>query len=91
VRVELLDQLLHFLAILGTVPEEDLAITAQAAIGRLHRAAEAAANIGKGFGASGASVEQKRAFSTTTKRATLAGWVLEMFFSPRGGLGLVVA
>jgi hypothetical protein len=44
---------------------------------RLHRAAEAAANIGKGFGASGASVEQKRAFS--------------MFFSPRGGLGLVVA
>jgi hypothetical protein len=28
---------------------------------RLHRAAEAAANIGKGFGASGASVEQKRA------------------------------
>ncbi|OQE42001.1 hypothetical protein PENCOP_c004G08048 [Penicillium coprophilum] len=33
---------------------------------RLHRAAEAAANIGKGFGASGASVEQKRAFSTTT-------------------------
>ncbi|PWY83429.1 bifunctional acetylglutamate kinase/N-acetyl-gamma-glutamyl-phosphate reductase [Aspergillus heteromorphus CBS 117.55] len=31
---------------------------------RLHRAAQAATNIGKGFGASGASAEQKRAFST---------------------------
>ncbi|KAL4898736.1 hypothetical protein BDV59DRAFT_167426 [Aspergillus ambiguus] len=33
---------------------------------RLHRAAQAAANIGKGFGASGASTEQKRTFSTAT-------------------------
>ncbi|GFF60077.1 hypothetical protein CNMCM6936_004832 [Aspergillus lentulus] len=32
---------------------------------RLQRAAQAATNIGKGFGASGASVEQKRAFSST--------------------------
>ncbi|KAH8431523.1 bifunctional acetylglutamate kinase/N-acetyl-gamma-glutamyl-phosphate reductase [Aspergillus melleus] len=31
---------------------------------RLHRAAQAATNIGKGFGASGASTEQRRAFST---------------------------
>lgn len=33
---------------------------------RLHRTAAAAAQIGKGFGVSGASVEQKRAFSSTT-------------------------
>ncbi|RAK96870.1 bifunctional acetylglutamate kinase/N-acetyl-gamma-glutamyl-phosphate reductase [Aspergillus ibericus CBS 121593] len=33
---------------------------------RLHRAAQAATNIGKGFGASGASAEQKRAFSSTS-------------------------
>ncbi|PKY02335.1 protein arg-6, mitochondrial precursor [Aspergillus campestris IBT 28561] len=32
---------------------------------RLHRAAQAATNIGKGFGASAASTEQKRTFSTT--------------------------
>ncbi|KNG88293.1 acetylglutamate kinase [Aspergillus nomiae NRRL 13137] len=33
---------------------------------RLHRAAAAATNIGKGFGASGASAEQKRAFSSSS-------------------------
>jgi N-acetyl-gamma-glutamyl-phosphate reductase/acetylglutamate kinase len=41
---------------------------------RLHRAHQAAININKGFGASGASVEQKRAFSSTSNalRATRA-------------------
>ncbi|KAJ5123063.1 hypothetical protein N7448_009160 [Penicillium atrosanguineum] len=41
---------------------------------RLHRAHQAAININKGFGASGASAEQKRAFSSTSNvlRATRA-------------------
>lgn len=41
---------------------------------RLHRAHQAAANIPKGFGASGASTEQRRAFSSTSNalRATRA-------------------
>ncbi|PYH91901.1 bifunctional acetylglutamate kinase/N-acetyl-gamma-glutamyl-phosphate reductase [Aspergillus ellipticus CBS 707.79] len=41
---------------------------------RLHRAAQAATNIGKGFGASGASAEQRRAFSTSNAlRAARSG------------------
>ena len=41
---------------------------------RLHRAHQAATNISKGFGASGASAEQRRAFSSTSNalRATRA-------------------
>ncbi|KAJ5180114.1 hypothetical protein N7492_003324 [Penicillium capsulatum] len=41
---------------------------------RLHRAHQAASNISKGFGASGASAEQRRAFSSTSNilRATRA-------------------
>ncbi|KAI2766311.1 hypothetical protein DTO012A8_8473 [Penicillium roqueforti] len=39
---------------------------------RLHRAAEAAANIGKGFGASGASLEQKQKNISNTQPAKVA-------------------